>query len=456
MPPAQAAGHSWFFHIRETLALGIPLIGAQLAQQGINATDIVIVGQLSAVDLAAVVLATQFFMTFFLFGAGLSIAVMPMVAQAYARGDEVAVRRSMRMGMWASILYGVLALPVFLYSGDILLAFGQEPEVARKAGQYLHIVGFATFPGLLFFVLRSLVSATGRAGIVLWVTLAMLVINAILAYIIVLGHFGLPQFGVRGAAFVSFLVQTCGFLFLVAYIERDRELARYQLFVRFWKPDWQALKEVVWLGLPIGIAVLAEVSMFTVSSVLMGQFGAVPLAAHGIAMQLSAITFMIPLGLSQAGTVRVGIFHGLGDRANLIRASVTVMAIAIGFAVIGGVSFAVWPGMFASLFIDTSLPEAPAVLAYAIPLVMIAGLFQLMDTTQATMNGLLRGFKDTRIPMVLVLIAYWAIGLTLAWVLAFPAGLQGIGIWIGFLIGLGSAAIMLVLRYLRLLRGFNP
>ncbi|WP_045681155.1 MATE family efflux transporter [Martelella endophytica] len=452
MPTAQAAGHSWSSHIRETLLLGIPLIGAQLAQQGINATDIVILGQLSAVDLAAAVLATQYFFTIFIFGSGLAIAVMPMVADAYGRGDEVAVRRSMRMGMWASLIYGVLVLPLFIWSETILLAMGQEVDVAEHAAHYLHIVGFAMFPAQLFFVLRSLVSATGRAGIVLWATVAMLALNAVLAYVLVLGHLGLPQLGIRGAAIAALAIQCTGFLILAVYIERDAELCRYRLFTRFWRPDWPALREVVALGLPIGVSVLAEVSMFTVSSVLMGQFGAVPLAAHGIAIQLSSITFMVPLGLSQAGTVRVGRFHGAGDRVNLKRASIVVMIVAFLFALASGLSFALFPMALASLFIDTGLPEAPAVLAYAMPLMLVAALFQLMDGGQVTLNGLLRGLKDARIPMVLVLIAYWVVGLPLAWLLAFPLGLEGIGIWIGFLLGLGSAAVMLGFRLAHLLR----
>ena len=452
MPPAKAAGHSWASHFRETFLLGIPLIGAQLAQQGINATDIVILGQLSAVDLAAAVLGTQYLFTIFIFGSGLAIAVMPMVASAYGRGDEVSVRRAMRMGMWASILFGLLALPLFFFAHPILIAMGQAPDVADEAARYLHIAGFVMFPALLFNVLRSLVSATGRAGVVLWSTITMLVINAVFAYVLVLGHLGLPQLGIRGAAIVAFIAQASGFVFLAIYIERDSELARYELFVRFWKPDWQALREVVLLGLPIGISVLAEVSMFTVSSVLMGQFGAVPLAAHGIAIQLSSIAFMVPLGLSQAGTVRVGMFHGMGDRDNLIRASMAVLVVALCFAVASGLAFALAPSALASIFIDTSLPEAPMVLAYATPLIMIAAFFQLMDGGQVTINGLLRGLKDTRIPMFLVLIAYWVIGLPLAWLLAFPLGLGGIGIWIGFLLGLGSSALMLGLRFRILLR----
>ncbi len=452
MPPAAAAGHSWLSHFRETFALGIPLIGAQLAQQGINATDIFILGQLSALDLAAAVLATQYYFTIFIFGMGLAIAVMPMVAQAYGRGDEVAVRRSMRMGMWASIIYSVLSLPLFFWAEPILLALGQEPDVAAKAAQYLFVVGFALFPALLFQVLRSLVSATGHARVVLWVSMLTLVVNAAVAYGLVLGGLGMPQLGIRGAAIATFVGQAFGFLYLVAYIGRDPMLARYTLFVRFWKPDWQALKEVVLLGLPIGIAVLAEVSMFTVSSVLMGQLGTVPLAAHGIAIQLSSITFMVPLGLSQAATVRVGVFHGGDDRANVTRASAMVMVVAIGFAVASGLAFAFAPRTLSSLFIDVNLPDAAAVIAYAAPLIVVAALFQLLDTAQVIMNGLLRGLKDTRIPMVLVLIAYWVIGLPVAWLLAFPVGLGGIGIWIGFLCGLGAAAVMLSFRYWRLIK----
>ena len=383
---------------------------------------------------------------------GLAIAVMPMVAQAYGRGDEVAVRRSMRMGMWASIIYSVLSLPLFFWAEPILLALGQEPDVAAKAAQYLFVVGFALFPALLFQVLRSLVSATGHARVVLWVSMLTLVVNAVVAYGLVLGGFGMPQLGIRGAAIATFVGQAFGFLYLVAYIGRDAMLARYALFVRFWKPDWQALREVVLLGLPIGISVLAEVSMFTVSSVLMGQFGTVPLAAHGIAIQLSSITFMVPLGLSQAATVRVGVFHGANDRANVTRASAIVMVVAIGFAVASGLAFAFAPRALSSLFIDVSLPDAAAVIAYAAPLIVIAALFQLLDTAQVIMNGFLRGLKDTRIPMVLVLIAYWIIGLPVAWLLAFPAGLGGIGIWIGFLCGLGAAAVMLSIRYWRLLQ----
>ncbi|MHA7968550.1 MATE family efflux transporter [Rhizobium sp. CAU 1783] len=449
------AGHvaaSWASHIRATLALGIPLIGAQLAQLGIHTTDVVIVGQLGAQALAAMVLAGQFFFTIFIFGSGFSIAVVPMVAQAYGRQDAVSVRRSIRMGIWVSIAYTLLTAPLFYNAETILLALGQKPEVARLAAGYVQIVQFGLLPALLFAVLRALVSATGRAGIILYVTLVVLVMNGVLAYALVLGHFGFPALGMTGAAIVAVMVQWASFLFMVAYIQTREETRRYELFVRFWRPDWHALWEVVHLGLPIGITVLAEVSLFAAASLLMGKIGTIELAAHGIALQLASIAFMFPLGLSQAATVRIGLAHGRGHYADLMRAAISVLAIASLIAMTGGLLFYFMPITLSSAFINPHTPDAEAVLAFAGPLVVIAGIFQLVDGLQAIASGLLRGLKDARIPMVLALIAYWPIGFLLAWLLAFPLGFGGIGIWLGFLIGLIAAAAMLCLRFFHRIR----
>ncbi|HCL65070.1 MAG TPA: MATE family efflux transporter [Rhizobium sp.] len=441
------AANSWASHIRATLALGIPLIGAQLAQLGIHTTDVVIVGQLGAQSLAAMVIAGQFFFTIFIFGSGLSIAVVPMVAQAYGRGDVVSVRRSLRMGMWAAIAYALLAMPLFFNAERILLALGQKPEVATLAAGYVMIVQFGLLPALLFAVLRALVSAIGRAGIVLYVTVGVLVMNGFLAYGLVLGHFGLPALGMTGAAIVAVCVQWASFLAMVVYIQTREQTRKYELFVRFWRPDWHALWEVVHLGMPISVTVLAEVSLFTAASLLMGRIGTIELAAHGIALQLASIAFMIPLGLSQAATVRIGVAHGRGDYAELVRAAIAVLAIASLIAIAGGILFFSLPRLLSSAFIDTHKPDASAVLDFAVPLVAIAGVFQLVDGLQAIASGLLRGLKDARVPMIIALFSYWPIGFLFAWLLAFPLGFGGIGIWLGFLIGLASAAFLLCLRF---------
>ncbi|MBR0554979.1 MATE family efflux transporter [Ciceribacter sp. L1K23] len=449
--PKQVAD-GWMAHVRATLSLGVPLIGAQLAQLGIHTTDVVIVGQLGPVPLAAMVIAGQFFFTIFIFGSGFSIAVVPMVAQAYGRGDAVSVRRSIRMGMWASIGYTLLTAPLFYNAEAILLALGQKPDVATLAADYVRIVHLGLLPALLFAVLRSLISATGKAGIILYATLVMLVMNAILAYALVLGHFGLPALGMLGAAIVAAVIHWASFFFLVVYLQRRPETRGYELFVRFWRPDWHALWEVIHLGLPISVTVLAEVSLFAAASLLMGRIGTLELAAHGIALQLASIAFMIPLGLSQAATVRIGIAHGRNDYPNLVRAAITVTLIAMLIALVGGILFAAIPTTLGSPFLNTSTADAARVLEIAGPFIVVAGFFQLMDGLQAVASGLLRGLKDARVPMVLALVSYWPIGFFLAWLLAFPLEFGGIGIWLGFLIGLASAALMLSLRFVLLVR----
>ena len=452
-PPDALADNSWLGHARATLALGIPMVGAQLAQLGIHTTDVVIIGQLGATSLAAIVLAAQFFFNILIFGAGLAVAVVPMVAQAFGRGDIVATRRSVRMGMWASIGYAALVSPLFWNAEAIWLAIGQKPEVAALAADYVHVSQFGLLPALLFGVLRAFVGGIGRAGVILYVTLATLLINAVLAYALVLGHFGLPELGMFGAAIVSVLVQWAGFLFLAGYIVMRPETRAYELFVRFWRPDWAALVEVIQLGLPVGITMLAEVGFFAAGSLLMGNIGTLELAAHGIALQLASIAFMVPLGMSQAATVRVGIAHGRGDYPNLVRAAITAVAISSCFSVLGTVLFLSFPYALGSIFVDTSAPNTHAVLQIAVPLILVAGFFQFIDGIQALAAGLLRGLKDARMPMVIALISYWPIGFLLAFLLAFPAGLAGIGVWLGFLLGLFSAAVMLSLRFVLKLRG---
>ena len=448
----QREDNSWRAHFRATFALGVPLIGAQLAQLGIHTTDVVIIGRLGAVHLAALVLSSQFFFTLFILGSGFANAVMPMVAQAYGRGDTVSVRRSVRMGMWVVLIYAALMIPIFYNAENILLYAGQKPEVAALAGSYLKISQWGIAPALLFMTLRGLVSAHGRAGIVLYVTITILSINAFFAYALVLGRFGFPAMGIEGAAIVSVGVNLLSFLLLTAYIQSRPEMRRYELFVRFWRPDWPAFREVVHLGLPIGLTLLAEVSLFTGASLLMGNIGTLELAAHGIALQLASIAFMIPLGLAQAGTVRVGVAHGRSDHQAVVRASLAVLAVAAVIAVGGGLLFAAIPTTLASIFLDKAGKDSAAVLAIAGPFVVIAGLFQLVDGLQAIAAGLLRGLKDTRIPMIMALISYWPIGFLCAWFFAFPAGFGGIGVWFGFLSGLSAASILLNWRFYRLVR----
>jgi MATE family multidrug resistance protein len=391
------------------------------------------------------------YFTVYVFGNGFANAVVPMAAQAVGRGDKVSVRRSVRMGMWVVMLYGLLTAPILWMAEPILLFAGQQPKVAALAGEYVRIAQWAIFPGLIFMVLRAFLSGLERAGIILYVTLATLVLNAALCYVLIFGHFGLPKLGIFGAAVAALGVAVLGAALTIGYIKSKPELNQYELFVRFWRPDWVAFREVVFLGIPISLTILAEVSLFTVASLLMGTIGTVELAAHGIALQFASMAFMIPLGLAQAATVRVGLAYGRGDLLGVRRAAIASLVLGAGFAIVGSAIFAFFPSQLAALYLDTARPDAAAVLAFAAPLIVIAGAFQLVDGMQAIAAGMLRGLKDTKVPMLLAMVSYWPIGFVCAWLFAFPFNFGGIGVWFGFVLGLAAAAVLLNWRFFRML-----
>ncbi|MCY1298908.1 Multidrug resistance protein NorM [compost metagenome] len=282
-------------------------------------------------------------------------------------------------------------------------------------------------------------------------TLATLVLNAALCYVLIFGHFGFPQLGIFGAAVAALGVALLGAALTIGYIKSKPELNQYELFVRFWRPDWTAFWEVVSLGIPISLTILAEVSLFTVASLLMGTIGTIELAAHGIALQFASLAFMIPLGLAQAATVRVGLAYGRNDMLGVRRAAVASLVLGAGFAVVGSAIFALFPSHLAALYLDTNRPDAAAVLAFAAPLIVIAGAFQLVDGMQAIAAGMLRGLKDTKVPMLLALISYWPIGFVCAWAFAFPFNFGGMGVWFGFVLGLAAAAVLLNWRFFRMI-----
>lgn len=444
--------NAWSTHMRATLALGAPLVGAQLAQMAINTTDVILVGWLGTTELASVVIATQLFFVVFIFGTGFTSAIVPLVAQALGRADPVGVRRSVRMGLWIVLGYGALTAPLLWFSEQILLWFGQEPDVAATAQSYLRIAQWGIFPGLGLMALRSFITGLEKGGIVLYVTIGMFFMNALIAYVLIFGHWGAPALGLHGAAVASVCANATGLAIAVIYMESRPEMRAYEIFVRFWRSDWSMLREIVALGLPISFTILAETSLFAAASLLMGMIGKLELAAHGIALQLASIAFMIPLGLAQVATVRVGLANGRGDITGVRRAAGAVLAVGVFFTAIGSVLYATMPAHFGGLFLDTRQADAEAVLRLAVPLIMIAGAFQLVDGLQAVGAGLLRGMKDTKVPMVLALIAYWPIGFVCAWVFAFPLGFAGKGVWFGFVLGLAAAAAFLCGRFWLLVR----
>ncbi len=436
---------TWPQHVRAVLALGLPLIGGHLAQFSIGLTDTIMLGRYSAEALAALTLATALFFLLFLMGCGFAWAVMPMVAQFEARGDATSIRRATRMGLWLSTIYFIAVLPILWFSGALLLALGQAPDLSADAQGYLRIAGAGMLPGLLVMVLKSYLAALARTRIVLLMTLAASLANALGNYALIFGNFGLPELGVAGAAIASVLSQAVALAGVVLYAHLS--LPEHALFTRLWKPDREMFARVFLLGLPIGLTTLAEVGLFEATAIMMGWLGTVPLAAHGIALQTSSAAFMIHLGFANVATIRAGNALGRNDAGHLRRGAATVFGLSLVTSCLTIVVFLLLPEQLVSLFIDPADPARDAILVTGVALLAIAALFQLVDGIQVIALGLLRGLQDTRIPMIMAILAYWGIGIPASYLLGFVTGMGGVGVWLGLVIGLAAAGLLMSSRF---------
>jgi MATE family multidrug resistance protein len=441
---------------RATLALAIPLALSQLAQIAIQTTDVVMMGWLGPEALAAGGLTANVFIIQIVFAMGVITAVSPMVAhivgRAGYRGKIREVRRVVRQGLWLATLLAIPFMVACWFVRPILIALHQDPELAVLAEGYMRGLMWAMPAVLWFTVLRGFVSALSRTRMVFAITVVGIPFNALAVYALMFGRFGLPQLGLFGAGIASSVVHSSMALFLLVHVLTDRKYRRYCILGRFWHPEWDALREILGIGAPIGGMWVIEFGVFTAALLLMGQFGANAMAAHQIALQCSAITFMVPLGIAQAATVRVGLFAGAGDGAGVRRAGWTGVALGVGFMAMTCLLFLLAGPSIVALFLSSADAENRPVAALAAQLLVIAGLFQLFDGAQATAAGALRGLKDTRVPLIIATVGYWAISFPLAIALGFAAGGGPVGIWIALAIGLAILAVLLNWRFHRLSR----
>lgn len=445
-------------HGRAILSLGLPLIGGHMAQTAIGVTDTVMLGWYGVDALAAATLGSTFFFVLFIFGSGFAWAVMPMVASFAADGDETGLRRATRMGLWLSLGFGLLALPVMIASEPILRALGQGDALAANVGSYLGIAGFGILPALLVMVLKSYLAALERTQVVLWITVLGAVVNALVNYAFIFGNWGAPELGIRGAAIASVVTQAVSLVGIVIYARAV--LPEHALFQRLWRPDWQMLSQVFRLGWPIGLTSLSEVGLFGASGLMMGWLGTVPLAAHGIALQLASITFMVHMGLSNVATIRAGNAYGRGDPAHMEKGAAVVTGMSLAMAVATIVLFLALPEPLISLFMQQDEPQRLQILAIGTGLLAMAALFQLVDGAQVIALGLLRGVQDTRVPMIFAALSYWVVGMPCSYLFGFVFEMGGIGVWLGLVVGLGLASVLLSARFwgvaLRRLKGGRP
>jgi MATE family multidrug resistance protein len=431
------------------LALAWPLILANLTQQAIQATDVLLMGWLGATQLAAATLALNLTFTFNIFLLGLITASAPMMATALGQRFNAVrdVRRTFRAGLW---LIAVAMPPYWLvlwHVGDLMRAFGQAPELAGQGQTFLRAYMWCTAPWLLFQLLRNLVSALERPRVVLWLSLGGIGLNALLSWSLIFGHFGLPTLGLVGGGLGSTLTWLIMCAALVAVVSMDRQFRRFHLFGHWWCFDRQRTLATIRLGWPIGLTMALEMGVFALAAYFMGWIGAPAVAAHAVALQLAALTFMVPLGLGQAATVRVGLAVGRRDEAGITRAGWTAWVIGVGF--MGTMALVIWsfPRELITLFLK-DVPANALVIGLAVSFLRVAAAFQLVDGAQVIGAGMLRGLHDTRWPLLFALVGYWVVGLGIGSWLAFARDWKGVGIWVGLASGLAAVAALMLARWI--------
>jgi MATE family multidrug resistance protein len=457
MAPANVAGvrpPPWSVEARAMIVLAAPLILTQLAQMAIGTTDLILLGRFSQSALAAAAIGNTIFYLGWLAGGGPAAAVAPMIAQHLgarprARGG---VRASLRMGLWAVVITSAIMMPVMWSAEPILRTLGQAPQLAHMAGQFCFILAFGLPFAVGYQALRNFATALGRPRAAMVVMIATIAFNAVAGWILIFGHLGAPRLGIVGSGLATASSAVFSFLAMLAVVHLDPTLRIYRVTRRLHRPARAKLAEVFRLGLPIGMTMTFEAMMFNAMTLLMGTFGTVSLAAHQIALNVGSITFMVPLGIGMAATVRVGVAAGAGDTAGARRAGLTAFGLATCFMVLMGTVIALDSRPIAALYLRSGSAADAAAIALAAVFLKCAAAFQVFDGIQVVGAFSLRGLKDARMPMILAGGAYWLVGAPLCVILALNLNMRGLGVWIGFIVSLATAATAMALRFWMLTR----
>lgn len=441
---------TWRQEFAATVALAGPLALANLLQMLTYAIDVIFIARLGDEPLAASALAVSLFGLVLWALTALTGAVAPLIAEALGAGGPTLrpVRRSVRMALWLAVIAGVIGMGVCLLLGPIMVATGQQPQIIALAIEYNTIIVISMVPMLLAAVLRNFVSALGRPIFATAITGAGIFVNGFANYAFIFGNFGAPELGLKGAGVATIITSLFTLAAYVLAIRLDPKLHRYHVFGRWWSPDWPRFWQIVRIGTPIALTVTAEAGIFGAAAFLMGRFGAAELAGHTVALQLAALAFQIPFGVSQASTIRVGYFYGARDREGIKRAGWVALAIGTGFMTLTASAMIFAPYTLLSIYVDPYAAKNTALVGFALQYLVLAAAFQLVDGVQAVAAGNLRGLQDTRIPMWIAIFSYWVPGIGTAIGLGFFTPLQGTGVWVGLATGLSFAAVLLLWRWM--------
>ena len=433
-------------HLRPTLLLAIPVVLSQLGHTLVNFVDSVIVGHLGAVPLAAISVGVSITTVPLIFGIGLSMSTVPLVAAADGRADWPALGRLLVATVWLNALAGAGLAAAGWALSWLLPYLGQAPAVVALITPWVRVISLSLLPLMLFQGFREYAEGLGLTRQAMWLSIIANVVNGLLCYALAFGKWGAPNLGLLGAAWAALLARCLMAALMAAYVLRARRLAPHRAAVEHWlRPPLPELRRLLALGTPIGVQMMLEIGAFGFSALMIGWLGTTPQAAHQVAIQVAALTYMAASGIGAAATIRVGRLRGAGELAAARQAGFAAYWLTFGFM-----------GSMALVLIGTrhAVPllfdQPPAVAAAASTLLLIAALFQVSDGLQVVGLGALRGLEDVKVPSVVALLAYWAVALPLGYVLGFGLKLGAPGVWLGLLLGLSIVAGVLLYRFRQL------
>ena len=434
-------------HLLSTLKLSLPLIIAQIAQLGLGLTDVAMIGWYGTSELAALTLGHACLFFVYITLTGFSLAVITNVSKAFGKADIKALRLNFRMGLWLVFAFSLIGLVLVSKTENFLTYLEQDPYIVGIVSEYIKIVQWMIPFLLLTYVIKAFLISVKKQQIVLVISILGLGTNFVFNYLFIFGNFGFPELGIQGVAYSSLLTSFAMMISGLFYIYFS-DLKEKQIFKDFFIFDSEIFLNLFKLGWPICLTIMAESGMFSFASILMGWIGDVELAAHGISLTVFALFFMIPLGISQAGTVIIAKIIGANELTKLDQAASSVYLLGLGWAVLNTFLIIFFGDLIISVFLNSNDLNVEKVAFYAGIFLFVGCFFHLADSGQILFAALLRGFSDTKKPFIISLFSYWAIGIPSAYFLSQKTSLAGSGVYYGIGLGLLVCSILLFLRFI--------
>lgn len=429
----------------QTIKLALPIIIGELAQMALHLIDSAMVGALSYKHLAAAALVINAMNIPFVLGIGMTISVSQMVSMAHGRRDAAAVSHYLFNGFFLCAATALLISLSLVWGRNVLAHLGQDAEVVQLAMPFMRLMGISILPMLLFMTLKQFTDGLEFTKTAMLFSLAGMPVNILLNWLLIYGNWGFPRLELAGAGWATLITRTLLFIALCLVILRHGTFKKYvAVRRRQWKLRGHTLRALLGIGIPSSLQIGMEAGAFAVSGIIIGTISAVAQAAHQIALSCASFTFMVSMGLAQAGSIRTSNAYGRDDWNKIAAIGKSTLVTALCYGVFCAVVFASFRFVLPTFFNNNS-----QVVALASLLLLFAALFQISDSTQAIGAGLLRGIKDVRTPTVLIAIAYWVLGLPTGYLFAFPQRMGAAGMWLGLILGLTFASLFLIIRFLR-------